>query len=314
MAWCMGTVTLWPALPSSLKPSVAACLMMLKSGRVRPCEGYVWATAARVAAGAAALLETHFESWTTPLSLKSIDVDDVVRAHGVDERPGDVLGLLEAGAHARPRRRPGSATPCPRPPARRCRPSAPWTRTWPAVSAPSTRDREERVLLGEVERRVERARLLQRVGDAVEGGVAGRAWRTCSVTSLMRLFWTSSSTVVSTGAPSTMLARGSMRRMCASGAAPRGEGRAASKARPDAGRPRATGAGGAARGFCPNANVIVRSSGGGAQPVVAGPPLLLAQPRRARTGAAQASWWGARWARGPDLSRPPAMTTSARRR
>ncbi len=39
------------------------------------------------------------------------------------------------------------------------------------------------------------------------------------VMSLMRLFCTSSNTVVSTGAPSTMLARGSMRRMCASGAA-----------------------------------------------------------------------------------------------
>jgi hypothetical protein len=39
IAWCIGTVTLCPALPSSLKPSVAACFRMLKSGRVRPCEG-----------------------------------------------------------------------------------------------------------------------------------------------------------------------------------------------------------------------------------------------------------------------------------
>src|SRR5262249_28913716 len=39
IAWCIGTVTFEPALPRSLKPSVADCLMMLSSGRVRPCEG-----------------------------------------------------------------------------------------------------------------------------------------------------------------------------------------------------------------------------------------------------------------------------------
>jgi hypothetical protein len=73
------------------------------------------------------------------------------------------------------------------------------------------------------------------------------------VISLMRLFCTSSNTVVSTGAPSTMLARGSMRRMCASGAAVAGAGTSSSAARSaSASAVRSTGAG---------ANVIVRSSG-----------------------------------------------------
>jgi hypothetical protein len=39
MAWWSGTWMPWPALPSSLKPSVAAVLMMLKRGLVLPCVG-----------------------------------------------------------------------------------------------------------------------------------------------------------------------------------------------------------------------------------------------------------------------------------
>jgi hypothetical protein len=73
IAWCSGTTTLEPTLPSSRNPSVAPCLMMLNRGRTRPCAGYVVFNAlTNPSTCPLALAGCHFESLTTWRSLKNI--------------------------------------------------------------------------------------------------------------------------------------------------------------------------------------------------------------------------------------------------
>ena len=240
-------------------------------------------------------------------------------------------GPIEAAASTRM----SHAVPTPVP-GRRSRPSAPSTRTWRAMSVPSTVTVKIAFFSGKSNERVERAAAARARWRRSRGSRRPVSAAHVPVTSLMRLFCTTSSTVVSTGAPSTMLARGSIRRMCASGAAAGGRGPRSSAAsereqtRPRGrrcGAPAASAAGSLRRprraGQRPRCNVIVRSSGrrtcgrpasdgaarrrglDGARPARLGPHGV---PRRGSLGTRRAS------ARSSAMPGPSSALSTGRRR